>query len=109
MSIGDIRRRGIQEMILRDLYIRFEAMPGVPLLWHSLLYGFQNSTVPYTEDEIRASLADLCERGLALSEQTPGVSELPECGYRITPDGCDFYVARCPWNLVNRFAQPRKP
>lgn len=109
MSISDIRRRTIQESILRDLHIRFEASPGLPLLWASLLYGFQHSTVPYTEEEIRASLADLVERGLATSEQTPGLGDLPEWGYRITPQGRDFHRARCPWDLLDKFAAPRNP
>jgi len=104
MSAGDLRRQAIQEAILRDLSIRWQVAADLPLLWQHLLYGFETATVPYSEDEIRAALADLVERGLAAVSDVEGVGALPEKGYTATPDGRDFLAARCPWRQLGRFS-----
>lgn len=109
MSRDQNRRRAIQETLLRDLRIRYEAAPGLPLLWAHLLYGFQTATVPYTEEEIRAALADLVERGFATASNEAGAGDLPEKGYVLTADGRDFLDARCPWHLVDRFSPKGGP
>jgi hypothetical protein len=103
MSAQDLRRRLIQEMILKDLAIRFEVLPGVAILWREILYGFSTAIIPYTEDEIRTALADLVERGLILSSQREGAGILPATGFEITPRGRDFLSAGCPWNRLLEF------
>jgi len=103
MNVETRRLRTIQEVILRDLAIKFEATPEIPLLWRHILYGFSTGVVPYAEDEIRAALADLVERELAAASDEEGLADLPEKGYRITAVGRDFLRARCPWELLDRF------
>ena len=104
MNVETRRLRAIQETILHDLAIRFEGTPGLPLLWRHLMYGFSTGTVPYGEDEIRAALADLVERGLVRDSDEEGLGDMPEKGYRITVTGRDFLRARCPWDMLDRFS-----
>lgn len=103
MSAAAARRRVIQETVLRILRIRFAEIPGVPVLWENLLYGFSTAIVPYNEAEIREAVADLVERGFVRPESVEGAGDLPEVGYHITADGRDFVDARFPWDEIHRF------
>jgi hypothetical protein len=98
-----VREHAIAEVILRDLDIRWRACPELPLLWRHVVYGFHTALVPYTEDEIRAAVADLVERGLAAAVDAPGGGELPEKGYVITARGRDFLSAHFPWDRLSEF------
>ena len=104
MNVETRRLRAIQEAILRDLMIRFEGTPGLPLLWRHVVEGFARAIVPYGEEEIRAALADLVERGLVRDSDEEGLGDMPEKGYRITVTGRDFLRARCPWDMLDRFS-----
>jgi len=104
MNVETRRLRNIQEAILRDLLIRFQGTPGLPILWRHVVEGFARAIVPYSEEEIRAAMADLVERDLVRDSDEEGLGDLPEKGYRITATGRDFLRARCPWDMLDRFS-----
>ena len=101
---GD-RRRAIQECVLKILAIRYAAVPGLPVLWRHLLKGFITSSVPFLEDEIRSSVADLLERRLVAGQDTPGIGDMPEKGYTVTARGRDFLVRGFPWERLEDFSR----
>jgi hypothetical protein len=104
MNIETRRLRNIQEAILRILAICFQGTADLPVLWRHVVEGFARAIVPYSEEEIRAAMTDLVERGLVNVSDEEGLGDMPEKGYRSTPAGRDFLRARCPWDLLDRFS-----
>jgi len=103
MSREIIRKRSIQQTILQTLNTIWEANPGVCLLTRHLYRGLGNSSVPPTQDEAAAALADLCERKLVAAKAAPTGEPLTKC-YIITVTGRDFVMHDFPWDKIDQFS-----
>ena len=96
------------ETILLSLAAIYDADPGVRLTAEQLFRGMASSSVPPTDEESRAALAELIDRRLAAAEDDSlPMGLVPQKVYRITTDGLDFKRHRFPWDLVDRFAARR--
>ncbi len=97
------RRRLLMETILQSVQAVWEANPGVCLLIGHIYRGLANSSVPPSEDEGRAAVAELTERGLIDVQDSP-VGDMPGKCYRISQRGRDFVSHGYPWDLVDEFS-----